>query len=507
MSLINYEYIEYMNNQYTNINNKKIQLNLFKEAMTHYTASNKISYDRFEFFGDPIFHLIITEYIYNRYPEENEGFLTKLRIRIECGESMTELAYNICLDQFIQIYNMPLTDKILEDVFEAFIGAYYLNFGMDHTKELVINLIEQYKDIASMIEYDDNFKDILLRYFHQMQWGFPIYHEKRINNKYISIVKDINDDIIGIGKAYSKIKAEQLASKHALMKLEVIKNGEVDDKWIEKIDKKKKEKVLKKTIPIYNPKNIIITAKIINNMLNQYNVTINKKKKINIKTFHEATTHQSYVIRDTKLIDHGEIKSVPLQKNANGRLRFLGGSVIHFVITELIFKKYENENEGYLTKLRSKLENIDSLFILSKRTDIAKYILVSQNIEILHGRNNINILGAGFQAFIGALYIELGFNIAKAFILEIIEIELDIDEIVSNETNYKNIVSEIFIKNGWNHPQYKIINQSGPDHNKIFIMGLYHETKLLSTGTASTKKKATQIASKDAYDNGLKKYF
>jgi dsRNA-specific ribonuclease len=146
------------------------------------------------------------------------------------------------------------------------------------------------------------------------------------------------------------------------------------------------------------------------------------------------------------------------------------------------------------------LENRDSLFYLAKQSDIGSYVLVSQNIEILHGRNNINIIGGGFKAFIGALYLELGLSITREFILSIIRTELDINKIAENETNYKDLVLHLYNKNHWGRPEYRLLKEEGPDHSKTFTMGIYLDDKLMGTGTASSKKKAEQIASKIMYD-------
>jgi len=511
-NLINHNYIDYVIKHYVpelSTQDIKININIFREAMLHestkYAGQNK-SYDRLEFLGDAIFHVIITEYIFTRYDNENEGFLTKLRIRIERGESMTELSYILLLDRYIQTYNFQINDHLLEDIFEAFIGAFYLNFGIKYTRQLIIALIEKYKDFAEMIVHDDNYKDLLLRYFHQLKWGHPKYEENYINNKYTSIVKNPNGKIIGQGSSRVKIKAEQYASKSVLKTMGIIINDEVDPDWMDRIEKieKTKKNNTKKTLPIHNPYNKLITDKIISQILYDYNVPANKDKKIKIKNFREAMAHRSYLNRDTKNVSGKKVidkSCIPLQKKSNCRLRFLGDSVIHFVITLFLYKKYNMSDEGFLTRLRSKLENKDSLFYLAKQTNISAYIMVSQNIEILHGRNNVNIIGGGFEAFIGALYLELGLKITHDFILAVFETELDIDEIAINETNYKELIYHYFNKNGLDYPVYKKISESGPDHNKIFEVGLCHprDDSFISTGKGSSIKKAEQLASKKAY--------
>lgn len=522
-NVINYPFIDYIIKSYVPVlqfdkNNraKKVDMHIFQESMLHNSTKRHIkdkTYDRLEYLGDAVYHMIVTEYVYKRYEEEGEGFLTKLRIRIERGDSMAELTIILELKQYIKTYGIQLNDHILEDVFEAFVGAFYLNFGMKYTRIFIVNLLEKHKDFSELIAYDDNYKDLLLRYFHQMKWGHPIYEEERdANGKFISTVKNPFGNIIGKGIASSKKKAEQTASEKALITLNVIVDGEVDPNWINKIDKietdaKEKDKTNKKTMSVFNPNNKLFKKTDIKNILEIYNVPLKKSTEYNIRTFYEAMTHRSYLIRkhltaEDKIAAKNAVK---LQKKSNERMQFLGDAVIHFVIGEYLYHKYPKADEGFLTRLRCKLENRESLYYLAKQTDISSYLLVSQNIEVLHGRNNINIIGGGFEAFIGALYLEIGPGIAKQFVLEVLRIELDIEKIAENETNYKDLVLQLYNQNHWGHPVYKLIKEEGPDHAKIFTMGIYLDNKLVGQGQASSKKKAEQIASKEMYDSFVTK--
>ena len=537
-NVINYPYIDYIIKGYVpelqeekNVKLKRINMDIFREAMSHVSTKYKTidkTYERLEYLGDALFHLVITEYLFKRYDEENEGFLTKLRIQIERGDSMAEFTKLLGLKPYIQICGISLNDHILEDVFEAFIGAFYLSFNIKYSKQFIFQLVEKHKNLAVMINHDDNYKDLLLRYFHQMKWGHPIYEEEvgtylkkkysgsktqpKSHRSFISIVRNPFGNKIGKGVGNSKKKAEQIASKNALKTVGVIINGEIDDDWsskIEKVEKETSEKKNpnKKSMSVFNPDNILLDKKNIKKILGEYDVNIPTDANINIKIFYEAMTHRSYLVRKKMSITDKKTakKSVKLQKKSNERLRFLGDAVIHFVIAEFLYHKYPAADEGFLTRLRCKLENRESLFYLAKQTDIGSYLLVSQNIEILHGRNNVNIIGGGFEAFVGAVYLEFGLYKARQFILEVIRVELDITEIAENETNYKDLILQLYNKNHWGHPKYKILKKSGPDHCKIFTMGIFLNNELMGKGKAKSKKKAEQIASKKMYLQFVKK--
>jgi len=520
-NVINYPYIDYIIKAYVpelqmdEAKYRNVNMSYFREAVTHFSVGRgEKTYERLEYLGDAIFHMIITEYFYRRYDDETEGFLTRLRIRTERGDSMAELSKILELDQQIRLNKTGLNDHILEDVFEAFLGAFYLNFRMKYTRQFIIKLIEKHKNISAMIYYDDNYKDLLLRYFHQMKWGHPKYQEKKLpNNKYMSILKDPTspNKIIAKGTSSVKRKADQLASKNALIHYKVIVDGEIDYNWLDKIDKveseeKARDKTDKKPLPIFNPNNKLFTKSLINRLLLKYGVIIPKETSISLKIFNEAMTHRSYLVRKklTKIDNVAAKNTVRLQKKSNERLKFLGDAVIHFVIGEYLFLRYENYDEGSLTRLRCKLENRDMLYYFSTQTGIGSYVLISQNIEVLHGRTNINIIKGGFEGFMGALYLEVGLELVRRFIVAVIETEIKIDKIATQITNYKEIIMQYFNKNKLGYPTYKVIKEEGPDHLKVFTIGLYYNDKLYGRGKATSKPKAEQIAAKQMYDLFLK---
>src|SRR5690606_28577929 len=123
--------------------------------------------------------------------------------KIERGSSMTKLSKNLGLNMYVQIRDISCNDYILEDIFEAFIGAFYINFGMEYARILIINIIERHINLSDFIAHEDNYKDLLLRYFHQMKWGHPVYDEINVNKnkKYNVIVKTPTNKILGKGSA------------------------------------------------------------------------------------------------------------------------------------------------------------------------------------------------------------------------------------------------------------------------------------------------------------------
>ena len=200
------------------------------------------SYERLEFLGDSVIRLILTDYLYERYKDQYEGFLTRLRTKLENGETMAEITKKIGLNQYMIIgryyeqQNARLENQhILEDLLEAFIGALYKDSDLEICRKFFINLVEKEIDIAQLLYIETNHKDTLLQYHHKMGWSDPEYNlveqigtEKRIFKMY---VKDNDGNIIGTGCGSSKKKGEQEAAKNALIKYGVINENESEDEY------------------------------------------------------------------------------------------------------------------------------------------------------------------------------------------------------------------------------------------------------------------------------------
>ena len=203
------------------------------------------SNERFEFLGDSVLSITVANYLYKRYPEQNEGFLTKMRSKLVNGYMLSELCTHIGLNKWVIISKQIEESggrenyKILEDIFEAFICAIFMDFNSLKNSELdtntiglgfqicekwIINVIEDYVDFAELIKQNNNYKDKLIKYYQHTYLKTPKFFESNIdviNGKKIFtiVIKDDNEQILGIGKSDSKKKAEQVASENVLNEL------------------------------------------------------------------------------------------------------------------------------------------------------------------------------------------------------------------------------------------------------------------------------------------------
>lgn len=267
---------------------------------------------------------------------------------------------------------------------------------------------------------------------------------------------------------------------------------------------------------ILNPKNKLLNKDIILSIFKKYKLDITDID--DITSYQRAVTHKSYLIRDQDYdkkntvnmegkergyepLDINDIKDVvPLQDCCYERLEFIGDSTIHHVIALYLYKRFMHEYEGFMTRLRTKLENSDALADLCKAIGLHEYVLISRAMELHNAREtNQSILEDAFEAFIGSMHLMYGFDICNKFIISVIEKEIDISEILNNETNHKDTLLQYHHKNKLRDPVYTLIEKTGPDHKKNFRMCVKNgDGKMLGIGDGNSKKRGEQAAAMKA---------
>ncbi|MBD23853.1 MAG: hypothetical protein CMG46_02445 [Candidatus Marinimicrobia bacterium] len=249
----------------------------------------------------------------------------------------------------------------------------------------------------------------------------------------------------------------------------------------------------------YNDKNILIQDTNIINIMSKLN--INDVSINNINYYQRAFSHISYC----KLDEYSKYKncnnSIELRDSSYETLEFLGDSILGSIISEYLYERYYvlyNQNEGFLTKMKNKIVNGDTLSTLSSLLEFNKFIIISNHIEVNSTRNNVKrILEDVFEAFIGALYLDTkDYYLVKRFIISIIEKYIDFSDLIINDTNYKDQLLRYFQNN---YKEYPIYNTFTDKSNKnMFTSKVFHNDKYISTGNGETKKKSEQDASKNA---------
>lgn len=200
-----------------------------------------------------------------------------------------------------------------------------------------------------------------------------------------------------------------------------------------------------------------------------------------------AITHSSFA---------NEIKSNKL--NSNERIEFLGDAVLNIAISEYIYTKYSHLSEGEMTKARASIVCEGSLVNSANAINLKEYLLLGKGEEVSGGRNRASILSDAFEAIIGSIYLDGGFEPAKKFIYSIMN-EIIVTAIKGDSfVDYKTKLQELAQKKAFQKIQYEIIEEKGPDHDKSFEIQVKIGDVAMGTGTGKSKKEAEQNAAKVA---------
>ncbi|NJL12739.1 MAG: ribonuclease III [Microscillaceae bacterium] len=182
-------------------------------------------------------------------------------------------------------------------------------------------------------------------------------------------------------------------------------------------------------------------------------------------------------------------------KESNERLEYLGDAVLGAVVADYLFRKFPYEDEGFLTDIRSRIVNRESLNQLAQKLGI-------DNLIIFEGRKTRmsykSMNGDALEAFVGAVYLDRGFRHCYHFIIrKIITVHLDLDEVIHNNKNFKSLVIEWAQKEN-RQLRFEIVRESGSKHRREFVSQLYLDNAPLTIGTGFSKKKAEQAAAEKA---------
>ncbi len=196
-------------------------------------------------------------------------------------------------------------------------------------------------------------------------------------------------------------------------------------------------------------------------------------------------THRSY------------LNEAPETKEHNERLEFLGDAVLELVVTDHLYKIYNNP-EGELTNWRSSIVKGEVLSKVSLELGLGELLYLSKGEEKSGGRSRQLILANTFEALIGAIYLDLGYEEAAKFISKHL-ISL-LPDIIANKlyVDPKSRLQEVCQEDLNSTPEYRVMSEEGPDHQKQFVVGVYAGSKLIAQGTGSSKQRAEQSAATEA---------
>jgi ribonuclease-3 len=206
---------------------KPRDLELYKAALTHGSTLRNTAMlncsERFEFLGDAVIEMIVSEYLYRKFSDQREGFLTQMRSRLVSRQNLAELSKRLNLQPLLLTYNVRITQNILSNAFEALIGAMYLDVGYAHTADYFIkNILEAAVDVNELQRRNINYKGQLMEMVQHRHWHahFDTKDERRNPQEpmFHCLVR-INGDMLGSGVGRTKKEAEQSAARKTLEEL------------------------------------------------------------------------------------------------------------------------------------------------------------------------------------------------------------------------------------------------------------------------------------------------
>lgn len=205
----------------------------------------------------------------------------------------------------------------------------------------------------------------------------------------------------------------------------------------------------------------------------------------------QVFTHRSYLNETNEKLE------------SNERMEFLGDSILSFIVSSFIFSHYNNLKEGELTNLRSILTNTDTLGSVAQKLNLGKQLKLSRGEEAGGGRENKSILANTFEALVGGLYLDQGTHAVQKFIEEVLL--SNIEKLIREEglKDPKSKLQEILQDKYRIAPAYKIMKEEGPDHAKMYTVGVYVHEKLLAVGVGKSKQEAEKNAARNALSSQL----
>lgn len=211
-------------------------------------------------------------------------------------------------------------------------------------------------------------------------------------------------------------------------------------------------------------------------------VTFKDKKILTI-----AFTHRSYLNENPNTgLEHNE------------RLEFLGDAVLELIVTDFLYSKYKDEPEGMLTSYRAALVNATIIAEIALSLGMNDFLLLSKGEAKDTGKARQYILANTFEALLGAIYLDQGYETAEKFVKTYLLPR--VDEIVSKKLwrDSKSLVQEMAQEHVGVTPSYKVIQESGPDHDKHFVIGIFFGTEQIAEGKGKSKQEGEQQAAEAA---------
>lgn len=256
----------------------------------------------------------------------------------------------------------------------------------------------------------------------------------------------------------------------------------------------------------FNPHNVLLQREDVESLFRRYGVSHLRIRDLN--WYRKALTHRSYCTRKNENFLQGNRVCppgcLPLQEDSNECLEYLGDAVLGAVVGAYLKERYPDENEGFLTRMRTKLVNGNMLADLCRASGLARFIVISRQIEEKGGRSSKNILEDAFEAFIGAVFEDAErdqqFNAARDWLEGFLERTVDFAELITQHASHKDALCKHFQHAFGCMPRFldSAVEGGGGEEGACTVCVLSREGAVVGKATAPTKKLAENEASRKA---------
>ena len=187
------------------------------------------------------------------------------------------------------------------------------------------------------------------------------------------------------------------------------------------------------------------------------------------------------------------------EMNHNERLEFLGDAVLGLAVSDILINRYVEAREGLLSKWRASVVNERVLCELAKELDLGAYLLLGKGEELSGGREKPSILADTVEALLGAVYLDGGFAPARAVVEKLLLHNIEALEEMGQAEDFKSLLQEFTQETYKTRPDYLLVGDRGPAHNKTFKVALQIHGRIVAEGEGKSKKEAEQRAAKEAF--------
>ncbi|MFC1944230.1 ribonuclease III [Chloroflexota bacterium] len=210
-------------------------------------------------------------------------------------------------------------------------------------------------------------------------------------------------------------------------------------------------------------------------------------------TFKDRTLLQQALVHRSYLHENPD-----LALSSNERLEFLGDALLGFVVAERLYLEFPDTQEGGLTRLRSALVCREALYRIALSLDLGDYIYLGSGEESSGGRRRRKTLACALEALVGAVLVDMGFDVAKGLVMNLISAEYERVREGKLDTDHKSKLQEIIQSQHKSPPVYRVVAVEGPDHVRSFTVEVMAEETVLGRGTGRSKRAAQKEAAKEA---------